>query len=49
MKIATKFSKLLTVIGGLIVLAGASGNAHAATLGVELVQNGDAETGDTTG
>ncbi|GFZ96291.1 PEP-CTERM sorting domain-containing protein [Okeania sp. KiyG1] len=49
MKIGTTFSKLLTVTGGLIVVAGASGNAHAATLGVELVQNGNAETGDTTG
>ncbi|MDJ0518684.1 MAG: hypothetical protein QNJ74_21300 [Trichodesmium sp. MO_231.B1] len=49
MKITTTLSKLLTVTGGLIVVAGASGNAHAATLGVELVQNGNAETGDTTG
>ncbi|NES08098.1 MAG: hypothetical protein F6K22_38185, partial [Okeania sp. SIO2F4] len=44
MKITTTLSKLLTVTGGLIVVAGASGNAHAATLGVELVQNGNAET-----
>lgn len=49
MKIGTTFSKLLTVTGGLIVAVGASVNAHAATLGVELVQNGNAETGDTTG
>ncbi|NEO58142.1 MAG: hypothetical protein F6K54_36875, partial [Okeania sp. SIO3B5] len=32
MKIGTTFSQLLTVTGGLIVVAGASGNAHASTM-----------------
>ncbi|NES72575.1 MAG: hypothetical protein F6K24_48970 [Okeania sp. SIO2D1] len=34
MKIGTTLSKLLTVTGGLIVVAGASGTAHASTMSV---------------
>ena len=47
MKITTKFSKLLTVIGGLIVVAGASRNAHAGTMFFTDVNAFDALTNTT--
>ncbi|NEQ40964.1 MAG: PEP-CTERM sorting domain-containing protein [Okeania sp. SIO3I5] len=47
MKIATKLSKLLTVTGGLIVVIGASRNAHASTMFFTDVNAFDALTNTT--
>ncbi|MGD1713020.1 hypothetical protein [Dapis sp. BLCC M172] len=47
MKIGTTLSKLLTITGGLIVVAGASGSAHASTMFFTDVNAFDALTNTT--